>query len=862
MDFLKGFLPSNPIDADKRERIAKIAKDVMVTFGKEYLLATKDVILESAEEKVSKLEKKKAKWEKKHAKREKKRAEHGLPPGNEVFDEAHCFDEIPYDDLQRMCIEDLNNGLACHRPRDKKKKKEKPEKKRKIRFEIVGYEMCDLDSDPYVAYVVSSTLGTQSAQKNRRYTQFKALHKAVGKKFAIKAPFPSASSVWGGRNLSPEFIGQRMKELNTYMSELVEVPDAETNEDVLAFFGLSKIDDPLSYEIEMRAIDATLHDLWLGGLIYDDLVDGMTKIVIIKIKEDMWQDIVSQVPNNEKVRKVALKAANKTLDTVVAPIVEAGIRTAKEGSAPVRKKLMDCLEQLGVTIVKAKHDVYNKLNEAMSSVLSPIVGALSQLVTRIIGCLLPVILRPIAPTLQSIVSTGDALIDVFAQNDEKKVDELEKAIEDAANGIADKVKDSMKDAVASLVGDRDKLVMNPVLNGIMVLLELVVDFVKDVFMVVFNVKPWFKTLRHMMRWKEDMLKADPTNPEEVYKIMDKHYDDMEDVIEDDSIDFMICARAVWYTFKCLPGKAGLFAGVMYDLFDDCRVILHDKFFKRFSKKFIDYIWGTYNLSADARDWKTKVDHSFALAFRSGVNHSLKRLNKLIIKRVVCVLETPILNAVEEHVKPLIHDALDPINKAIPEAVAEFLDVEGMVNGVIDNAIHSSCKRIVKDQEGIFKQEFSLAVGFVYGAPFLPSYPPFPYVYVTAPNGAVVAVPAAAALPAAPVMMAPVDPAAMAAAPMMMNPVDPAAMAAAPMMANPVDPAMGGAPMMANPVDPAMGGAPMMANPVDPAMGAAPMMANPVDPAMGAAPMMANPVDPAAMAAAPMMADPAAAQPIA
>jgi len=392
-----------------------------------------------------------------------------------------------------------------------------------------------------------------------------------------------------------------------------------------------------------------------------------------------------------------------------------------------------------------------------------------------------------------------------------------------------------------------------------------VDMVKDIFMAIFYVDPWFKTLHGMMRWKADMLKAEPTNPEEIYKMMDKHFDDMEDVIEDNGGDFMIAARAIWYTFKSLPGKAGLFASAIYDLFDEACEVLHDKFFIRFGKKFIDYIWGTFNLSSDLRDWKTKVDHSFALAFRSGVNHSIKRISKLIVERVVCIIETPILNAIEEHVNPLIHDALDPINKSIPEAVAEFLDVEGMVNTVIETAVHSSCKRIVKDQENVFKQEFSVAIGFVYGAPFLPAYPPFPYVYVTAPNGAVVAVPAAAALPAAPVMVAPVDPAAMAAAPMMMNPVDPAAMAAAPMMANPapVDPAMAAAPMMANPapVDPAaMAAAPMMANPVDPAaMAAAPLMANPapIDPAMAAAPMMANPapVDPAAMAAAPMMANP-------
>jgi len=634
----------------------------------------------------------------------------------------------------------------------------------------------------------------------------------------------------------------------------------------------------------------------------------MTKIVIIKIKEEMWEEIVSQVPPNEKARKAALKAANKSLDSIVAPIVETGIRTARDASAPVRKKLMDCLEELGVTIVKAKHDVQNKLNEAMSSVLSPIVGALSQLVTRLIGALLPVILRPMAPTLQSIVSTGDKLIDVFAQGEDSKVDELQKSIADAANGIADKIKDSMKDTVAGLVGDRDKLVMNPALNGIMTLLELLVDMVKDILMVIFNVEPWFKTLHRMMAWKAEMLKADPTKPDDVYKLCDKEQDDVEGVIEDNGALFMVVARAIWYSFKTLPGKAGIFATELYDLFDDVREVAHDKFFLRFAKKFSDYIWGTLNLASDSRDWKTKVEHSFSLAFRSAVNCSMKKISKIFVNRIVGILETPILNAIEKHVNPLIHDGLEPINKSLPESVAEFLDVEGMVNTVIQTAIHDSCERIVKDQEAVFKQEFSLAVGFVYGAPFLPTFPPFPYVYVTGASGGVVAVPAATAaaaaeVPAAPTAVTPADPAAAApvvtnpvdpaaAAPVTTTPVDPAATAAAPVMTTPVDPAAApvtpvdpAATVMTTPVDPAAtAAAPVVTTPVEPAApvvatdtAAAPVatttpvdpVAVPVDPAApvttvaaapvdpAVAPVMVSPIDPAAMSAAPVLVDPAA-----
>jgi len=794
MYFIKGFIHSNPIDAAKRDRIIEITKEVMGVFAKQYLLATKDVVLEEAEEKVAKLEKKKEKWERKHAKRERKRAEHGLPPGNEVWDPEHAFDKKPYEELKRICLEDLNSGLRCKRPRDKDKaKKPKP---RKIKPDIIGHVMFDADIDPYVSYIVTATVGCQESERFRRYTQFKVLNKAVGKKYGCAKLFPPASSLWGGRNLTNEFIHERQKQLVKFLKEMCKGEGADQDPDVLAFFGLSKIDDPVSLEIEKRTIAATLHELCLGWVYYDGLTDGMAKIVIIKIRAEMWDSILQECPPSEKARRACMRLACKTLDTLVYPLVESGIHAAKEASAPVRQKLNEKLVELATVAVQAKHDVQNKLCEAMSSALSPVVGAMSQLVGRLTADLLPCILRPLVNPIQQVVGTMEQLIDVFATGDESRVDQLKDAIKAAIDGIGDKITESMKDAVANLVGDRDKLVMNPALNGIMVLLEVFVDIVKDVIMVIFNLEPWFACLKAMMHFKAKLLKADPSDPEKIYDLCDDEYDDVKDTIEDNSGDFMIGARVILHAFEALPGKAGLLSGVLGELFEDIRDVILDKFFKRFGKKYTDYIWGTLNLASDTRDWKTKCDHSFALAFRSAVRHAMKGISAIAVNRIVGILETPILSAIEEYVTPMIHDALEPINKALPEAVAEFIDVEGMVNTVIEHTVHDSCTRIVKDQESVFKQEFTVCVGFVYGAPFMPTYPPFPYVYVAGPNDPVVAAAAGQPMmmgqPGAPMMMA--DPNA---AMMMGQP-------GAPMMGQPMMMGQPGAPMMGQPVDPNTG----------------------------------------------------------
>ena len=653
-------------------------------------------------------------------------------------------------------------------------------------------------------------------------------------------------------------MAQRHKELGAYLQELCACPDAEKNPHILHFFGLEKIDDPVSLEIETRAIAATLSELGLGGVVYEDVSDAMSKIVIIKIKEEMWTTIVESTPPSEKARKAALKAANKSLDSIVGPIVETGVRGAKDASAPVRKKLMEKLVEVGVTAVQAKHDVQNKLKEAMSSALSPIVGALSQLIGLLGSDLLPVILRPLVPTLQAVGTTGEKLIDVFAQGDESKVDELRKALLDTINGLGEKINESMKDAIANLVGDRDKLIANPALQGVMALLELIVDIVKDIILVVFNVDPWFDSLVHMMRWKAEMLKADPSNADAVYSLCDKQQDDMEDTIDNNGDQFMMGASTILCQFQALPGKAGLLSTEVGALFDDLRGVVHDSFYKRFAKKFSDYLWGTLNLASDKREWKEKVEHSFALAFRSAVRRAIKGISKIAVVRIVGILETPILAAIQENVNPMIRDALEPINNALPEAVKDFIDVEGMVNSVIEETVHDSCTRIVKDQENVFKQAFSVNVGYVYGAPFLPSYPPFPYVYVTTPGGAVI-VPVAAAVPSAPVAAAAAaDPSASAvmepapANPAVMTPVEPAPAAAA-AVAPAALPTAAVAPVV-QPAEPVVAPVVQPVEPV-PAPAAAPA------PAALPTPAVAQPVSPSDNNAGPACLDPANLPPV-
>jgi len=733
MDIIQGIIPSNPIDAEKRDRIVEIVKEVVTVFSKQYLQATKDVVLDEAEYQVSRMERKRAKWERKHEKRERLLAAHGLPPSGEVWDPKLVDQKPTKDDVLNLCLSDLKSGLHCSKPRYSGVEKERRPRERRIKFEIIGYVILDEDFDAYCSYLILSQLGSQVSLRFRRYNQFKVFHKVIAKKFKLETPFAPAPT-FGGRDLSPEFILHRKELLSAWLHELCENPEAVNCDSVLAFFGQAPITDMAVHRIEERTIQGTLHQLNLGFVRYEDLSDALTKIIIIKLRREMWQSIVDACPPNEKPRKAALKIANKTLDAVVGPAVETGVREAKEACAPIQKKLTDMLVSVASVAVKAKHDVVNGLTDAMSTALSPIVGALSQMISQITRVLAPPLMGVLAGPITTLTETMDKLIQYFAVNDEGSVVELGNAFGRAIDGIGDRIREALKEAVANLVGDRGKLVTNACLDGIMILIELFVDLFAAIVMAIFNPVPWFSTLVYMIHYKEKVLKANPGDIEGVMRVCDDQEDDMDFVIECNSGDFMAGAQKILDGLSQLGDNAGQFFGVLSDMFDDFRIVTHDKFFKRFYRKFGDYIWGSLNLPTDTRKWDEKVTHSFTLAFRSSIKHALKGISNILKNRLCDLMAAPIMHSINENVTPQIKSSIEPISNAIPGPVKDFLDVEGMVDQVIEGCVHDSCMRIIEDQTSIVGEAFATKVGFPWSTPFMPTFPPFPYGYpVEAPS---------------------------------------------------------------------------------------------------------------------------------
>jgi hypothetical protein len=156
------------LSARHKEEIKRITLKILETFGKEYLRAFKYVAIRDA---------------KKGLKKKDEEEDSSIEVEGKMYPQS-----TPEHPL---------------RPRNNKHKKEiVPE----LKVKITSWTTFDDDIDPYVAFIVESSMGEQSSSVYRRYNQFKNLQKIMKKAGVdLKNKFPAAKA-FEGRKFDWEYL--------------------------------------------------------------------------------------------------------------------------------------------------------------------------------------------------------------------------------------------------------------------------------------------------------------------------------------------------------------------------------------------------------------------------------------------------------------------------------------------------------------------------------------------------------------------------------------------------------------------------------------------------------------------------------
>jgi len=552
----------------------------------------------------------------------------------------------------------------------------------------------DGEVDPYVVYVVDSSLKDDSATVYRRYKQFKDLAKKMGKNLPKKAVLPPPSSKFGSRNLTWEFVSERRKTLQEFLKGIVEDENARTQKVFLEWLGLGREKDPVYDETYKRAFEKTKWDLWLWKkIVYDSEGEGLSKLIIEEIKRDMWSDVTSSIPPDPKLRRAAMKGVYRALNTMVEPPVTTGFNAVRAKTKDLREPIKQKLEEALDKVLEIEEQIKNKLKEAMTSALAPVLENLKPF----IGELLKAISNPVIKGITIVASERDKLDsqmrDALSSGDTAKVRSLVESVSGLRAKVSETINHGLQEFLSSVLGDLKTKVTVEALSHIFEPLEKIVKIAESFFNLI-DPGNWGEVVIVLMEEKDKILQGGVENA-------NRHMDWEEWEIRWHywwkGYDIWRYGYYLYWELWGLMYQLGPIADWFLDVTYDYRHI-HRKTLKKFSWKFGDYLYGFINDPTDSREFKDKVNAALVIGYERARKHFVKHTKIYLHKNVRRFLKRPIIQPIHKLIHAALDPVLEPIQSAIVSPADQILDVKQLVIKTLEETVEDCLDHILNDLE--------------------------------------------------------------------------------------------------------------------------------------------------------------------
>ena len=684
MNFIHKYIPQNPINATTQKKITDTVAEVLEKFAKNYATQTQLTIVHNKEQEIIEKRNRQIFVEfNRHSKIKSYKKKYG--------DDADIpdFPDVPepnasLESIREYCFKMFKLGFKPMRPRGRYEVKMKPD----ITTYICGYFIRDLDYDPYCVYIVSSRKGNLIALKERRFTEFSALHKAI-KKFVPKdLAFPAASSKIGKRNLTPDFLNGRTQILNTYLKAVVQIKDLENNEVLLKFLGLLPSKDPLDDQIFSNALRQTKWDLWnWDDIVYDTPEEAMTKLLTKEIFRAVNSDIVNALPTAEGPRKASKKVAFKAISAVINKAVPPAWKTAYEVNKKIREQVVGVLSKVIDLILENKEKINKTIKEKLFENINPVKDGLNKVITGGFQPLAPVLVKPFAPIVKTYnTKVEKTILEAFQTNDNQALDSAFNFLIEAYNQLMESLGKALDDALSSISSK---------LKGEFTIKELG-DFFEPIgklnraienLVRLLNPNHWGLIMKYLIKHKKKLEENENGN-------IDRILNDMEiEVYNEIYYESWRIELSVWDARSSLNNlDLPMFGETCFKTGNDINENLFIKVMLKLLYKFSDYVWGCTITENDKRSWVEKINDAFEKAYRAARHKFVKEVGKIILSGTDNLIEKLIISNVTKLLDTFIKPVISPLESALPESIKNMVNLSVMLS----EDIHDVLERVIND----------------------------------------------------------------------------------------------------------------------------------------------------------------------
>lgn len=546
-----------------------------------------------------------------------------------------------------------------------------------------------------------------------RYSEFKNFDKEVKKIKPPEAVLPPPSSKFGKRNLSEDFITERIEKLGLYLNEISSCEELNKTPIVLRFLSY-----PNTNNTQLEALDTAIHAM--------------------RRKYKIWCEDELCPTQEEAIFREITKVIAKTRDLdigAVARVVSScgGLSDAKDLWEELKSDKSMVLKHTE-GILSIEYAAY-KANEV----------TLRQRFTEII--------KPVFEPIQDQLNTA---IDLFIQN-----------LVPPAFGGSNLGVDTLTTDFIRIMNSADTVAVPLILNrsrdtrlkyldflshnifpemteiGNMLSRTLTCDFFKEsnivsvvggelshFFSELFNLMKtefWGEPLRIILSFRESLSRVDAAAVSNIDGVINKGLRELKDAISDAEFHFSAEAKHVWWSLSKPPISPEI-SSVLGPLSITTADYIREEFMvhiiMRFWNVFTDTAWGMFYDKSEDIPWSKKVEIAYengAKAFQKSIKSSfVKGIYNIVANLFKLSIIGPLFNETFE--KSLGGAISDITKECIESKTMAAFGVRSLFYSVLDEVVMEYCMKCThKKKDLIESSAYNLFSGIPPSTMSLPSH---------------------------------------------------------------------------------------------------------------------------------------------
>ena len=515
-----------------------------------------------------------------------------------------------------------------------------------------------------------------------RYREFKSFDKEVKKIKPAEAVLPPPSSKFGKRNLSEEFIADRVEKLSTYLKEICS-SDELSKTPVITRFLMCPDPDALLLEALNMTIHAlrTKHKIWCSEEVSSTQEEAILREVTKVVARDHDFDSAAAaraVAGTGAQSKVAeaweylrddKSLAHKQTEGILS--IEYSVYKANE--AAVRKRFAELIEP-------AFDPVRDQLNTAIDSFIQNLVPPAFGGNTLGVDTLHTDFLR--------VVNSADAMAlpVLLARARDTRNNYLEFLQQNIFPGTTEVVHMLGSTLVSDLFTE----------SGVVTAAAGELNRFVSELLSLMGVEFWVEPLRVIFGFKDTLSRIDVSETTNIDGAINKTLREFRVAVEESEFHFCAEAKRVWWNLST-PAVPPAAAAVLAPLVEKQAEYIRKDFavhcLMRFWNVFTDTAWGTFYDKSAKISWSEKVDR----AYDAGARAFHKSMRNRFVG-AICNLATNFFKL--SVIGPLFNETFEKMRDgAVAEAVKECVEqktlaafgIRSLFYSVLDEVVSEYCK---------------------------------------------------------------------------------------------------------------------------------------------------------------------------